>query len=224
LTFVTISFLLCGVVSSTPNPQPGGAGYPFLSGSSPLTCQAWEALPVAYTTASIALGIMWPHKPHHYIKVGIPSGGSSISRCKLTVTVFEGQWKTEFMLTIHIRNTIFKEMIQTVQEKSIITSKGMYCHYVWWLLRSWKLWERFFSEIWYGDLYGKNSQQDAGTLCNKAPLLRDMKKWTPRRREFKYPVPKQPRLILLQLIKIFPVLTAPDIHHLHKKHLSFDPT
>jgi hypothetical protein len=46
-----------------------------LSGSSPLTCLAWQALPVAYATASIALGIMWPHKPHHYVKVGIPSGG-----------------------------------------------------------------------------------------------------------------------------------------------------
>jgi hypothetical protein len=45
-----------------------------LSGSSTLTCLAWEALPVAYDTASIALGIMWPHKPHHYVKVGIPSG------------------------------------------------------------------------------------------------------------------------------------------------------
>jgi hypothetical protein len=30
-TFVTISFLLCGVVSPTPNPHPGGPGYPFLS-------------------------------------------------------------------------------------------------------------------------------------------------------------------------------------------------
>jgi hypothetical protein len=49
-----------------------------LSGSSPLTCLAWEALPVAYATASIALGIMWPHKPHHYVKVGIPSGGIKI--------------------------------------------------------------------------------------------------------------------------------------------------
>jgi hypothetical protein len=29
-----------------------------LSGSSPLTCLAWEALPVAYATASIAFGIM----------------------------------------------------------------------------------------------------------------------------------------------------------------------
>jgi hypothetical protein len=46
-----------------------------LSGSSPLTSLAWEALPIAYATASIALGIMWPHKPHHYVKVGIPSGG-----------------------------------------------------------------------------------------------------------------------------------------------------
>jgi hypothetical protein len=29
-----------------------------LSGSSPLTCLAWEALPVAYTNASIVLRIM----------------------------------------------------------------------------------------------------------------------------------------------------------------------
>jgi hypothetical protein len=46
-----------------------------LSGSSPLTCLAWEVLPVSYTTASIALGFTWPHKPHHYVKVGILSGG-----------------------------------------------------------------------------------------------------------------------------------------------------
>jgi hypothetical protein len=78
-TFVTISILLCGVVSPKPNPQPGGSGYPFLSASSPLTCLAWEALPVAYATASIALGIMWPHKPHHYVKVLIPSGGRGVT-------------------------------------------------------------------------------------------------------------------------------------------------
>jgi hypothetical protein len=29
-----------------------------VSGLSPLTCLAWEALPVAYAKASIALGIM----------------------------------------------------------------------------------------------------------------------------------------------------------------------
>jgi hypothetical protein len=46
-----------------------------LSGSSPLTCLAWETLPVACATASIALGIIWPHKPRHYAKVGILSGG-----------------------------------------------------------------------------------------------------------------------------------------------------
>jgi hypothetical protein len=50
-----------------------------LSGSPPLTFLAWEALPVAYATASIALGITWPHKPHHYVKVGIPSGGDTHS-------------------------------------------------------------------------------------------------------------------------------------------------
>ena len=40
-TFVTVSFLLGGVVRPMPNPQPGGPGYPFLSGSSPLTCLAF---------------------------------------------------------------------------------------------------------------------------------------------------------------------------------------
>jgi hypothetical protein len=76
-TFVTILFffLLGWVVSPTPNPQTGRPGYPFLSGSSPLTCLACEALPLAYATVSIALRIMWPHKPLHYVKVGIPSGG-----------------------------------------------------------------------------------------------------------------------------------------------------
>jgi len=56
-------FLRCGVVTPTPNPQPGGPGYPVLSGSSPLTCLAWEALRVAYATTSIALRFMWPRKP-----------------------------------------------------------------------------------------------------------------------------------------------------------------
>ena len=46
-TFVTVSFLLCGVVSPKPNPQLGGPGYPFLSGSSTSICVAREALSVA---------------------------------------------------------------------------------------------------------------------------------------------------------------------------------
>jgi hypothetical protein len=40
LSFRNNIFLRGGVVSLTPNPQPGGLGYPFLSGSSPLTCLA----------------------------------------------------------------------------------------------------------------------------------------------------------------------------------------
>jgi hypothetical protein len=34
-------------VSLTTNPQPGGPGYPFLSGSSPLICLAYDAILVA---------------------------------------------------------------------------------------------------------------------------------------------------------------------------------
>jgi hypothetical protein len=39
------SFLWDGAIKPTPNPQPGGPGYPFLSGSSSLVCPAWETLP-----------------------------------------------------------------------------------------------------------------------------------------------------------------------------------
>jgi hypothetical protein len=50
-----------------------------------------------------------------------------------------------------------------------------------------------------------------------------MRKSTTRRREFKFPVPKQPRLILLQLIKEFPVLTAPEHPSLASKTLVISP-
>jgi hypothetical protein len=40
-------FLWDGAVNPTPNPQPGGPGYAFLYGSSPLTSPAWETLPTA---------------------------------------------------------------------------------------------------------------------------------------------------------------------------------
>ena len=71
-------FLLGGFVSLTSNPQSGAPGYPFMSGSSPLTCLAWEALPVAYATASIALRIIRSQKPHLCTKVGIPLRGCSM--------------------------------------------------------------------------------------------------------------------------------------------------
>jgi hypothetical protein len=39
--------LLRGAVNPAPNLQPGGPGYRLLPGSSPLTCPAWQTLPVA---------------------------------------------------------------------------------------------------------------------------------------------------------------------------------
>jgi hypothetical protein len=50
-----------------------------------LTCLAWEALPVAYITTNIALGIICPHMPCHYAKVGIPSGGAASCVCYISV-------------------------------------------------------------------------------------------------------------------------------------------
>jgi hypothetical protein len=35
----------------------------------------------SYTTASIALRIIWPRKPHHYVKVRIPTGGMKVLLC-----------------------------------------------------------------------------------------------------------------------------------------------
>jgi hypothetical protein len=74
-TSITISFYCVGLLAPCQTPNLEDQGIPFGLGSSPLTRRAWEALPVADATASRALGIMWPHKPHHSVKVGIPSGG-----------------------------------------------------------------------------------------------------------------------------------------------------
>jgi hypothetical protein len=46
-TISAADYLRCEVDSLTPNPQPGGTGYPSLSGSYPFTCPVWVALPVA---------------------------------------------------------------------------------------------------------------------------------------------------------------------------------
>jgi hypothetical protein len=43
----TIEFIRHEVISLTPNPQPGGPGYPSSSGSYPLPCPAWVPQPVA---------------------------------------------------------------------------------------------------------------------------------------------------------------------------------
>jgi hypothetical protein len=50
--FETPKVLRGQAVSLSPNPQPGGPAYPFLCGSSPLTCPAWETLPVAKLPAA----------------------------------------------------------------------------------------------------------------------------------------------------------------------------
>jgi hypothetical protein len=43
----------------------------------------------SYATAGIALRVIWPHKPHHYIKVETPWGGGQISALtKLQVLCF----------------------------------------------------------------------------------------------------------------------------------------
>ena len=66
-------FLRGGVVS--PTPKPGGLGHLFLSESSPLTCPAREALPVA-TLPPAQFSRSFGHtNPHRYVKLGIPSGG-----------------------------------------------------------------------------------------------------------------------------------------------------
>jgi hypothetical protein len=67
-------FVLRGlVVSLTPNPQLGGTRYPFLSGSSPFDLHCMGGPTNSYATASTAVRIIWPHKPHHYVKVSIIS-------------------------------------------------------------------------------------------------------------------------------------------------------
>jgi len=49
------------------------------------------------TTASIALRIIWPHKPHHYVKVGIPSVGCNNYKNVSIVTNIQNK-------TLHFRN------------------------------------------------------------------------------------------------------------------------
>jgi hypothetical protein len=71
--FVTRNFIRGGIVSVTPNPQPGGLLY------YPLTCLAWVTLPGVPAPASIALGVIRARKPPHPQHVlrqgGNPWGG-----------------------------------------------------------------------------------------------------------------------------------------------------
>jgi len=73
--FVTNFFYGVGLLASRPTSKLEDLGVPSCLYHHQLTCLGWEALPVSYATASIGLGIMWPHKPHHYTKLRITSGG-----------------------------------------------------------------------------------------------------------------------------------------------------
>ena len=73
--FVSVRFLISEIsqqtllwgdaVRLTPNPQPGGPGIPFY-----FLDHHRDA------TVSITVMIIWLRKPHHYIKVGIPSSAN----------------------------------------------------------------------------------------------------------------------------------------------------
>ena len=68
--FVTIFFYGVRLLTSCPNPNVEGQSIPFCLGHHPWpVCHGRP-----YATTSRALGVMWPHKPHHYAKIGIPSG------------------------------------------------------------------------------------------------------------------------------------------------------
>ena len=59
------------------------------------------------TTASIALRIIWPRKPHHYVKIGIPSVGCN--SCKNVSILKNIQNKTLHYVPLHhsLKNTTF---------------------------------------------------------------------------------------------------------------------
>ena len=59
-----------GVVILTPNPKPEAPRCPFLSGSSPLTCMAWDDLPSSNATASINSGSLDQTNPTTASKYG----------------------------------------------------------------------------------------------------------------------------------------------------------
>ena len=69
--FITIFILWSGVVSLTPNPpNMEGQGITFNLGDHPITLDlsGMGGSTSSVATTSIALRIMWPHRPHHYIK------------------------------------------------------------------------------------------------------------------------------------------------------------
>ena len=69
--YATVIFLQGVVISPMPKPQPGWLGYPFSLGHH-FDLSGIGGPTTSYATARRALRVIWAHKPHHYIKVGIP--------------------------------------------------------------------------------------------------------------------------------------------------------
>jgi hypothetical protein len=67
------SFMGWGLLSPPVTPQPGGPGYPFLSSIFDLS--GVGDLTSSYATVSTGVGIIWPRKSRHCVKVAYTFGG-----------------------------------------------------------------------------------------------------------------------------------------------------
>ena len=62
---ISRTYFLCGgVVSPTPNPQPGGQGYLFMSGVVAFDLSGMVGPTSSYATTNIPFRILWPRKQH----------------------------------------------------------------------------------------------------------------------------------------------------------------
>jgi hypothetical protein len=81
----------------TPNPQPGGPGHPLLSGSITFDLSGMGDPTSSCATTSIALRIIWPHKLHCYVKVGMPSGGMTVICTNILTFIFDNLYSMLYM-------------------------------------------------------------------------------------------------------------------------------
>jgi hypothetical protein len=68
---------------------------------------SWGDPASSYATAGLALRIIWPHKPHHYIKVETPTGGLKIllmlkSKCNRNMYKVYTERFISFLLTLKL--------------------------------------------------------------------------------------------------------------------------
>ena len=90
LGFVIIFFLRGRVFSPTPTPNMEGQGIPFFFWVITLDLSDMGDPSSSYAITSIALRVIWPHKPHHCAKIGITSlGGGCWNLLHCPITFFE---------------------------------------------------------------------------------------------------------------------------------------